>query len=158
MTRQVVQLAPGMTLEEMDEVLVRRGISGAPVVEDRRLVGVVSQSDVVRLIWQEQVDATRVAAYHSSPLPISIPALERIARDSRQISERLIQARVRDIMTVDPLVAHPDDPIEQVAERMVRDQIHRLPVTEPETRHLVGILSTLDLARAITTYGLVSID
>jgi len=53
--------------------------------------------------------------------------------------------------------AHPDDPIAEVAEGMVRDQIHRLPVTEPESRHLLRILSTRDLARAITTYGLVSI-
>jgi len=83
--------------------------------------------------------------------------VERIAKDARQISERMIRTSVRDIMTGDPLIARPDDPIEEVASRMVRDQIHRLPVVEAGTGDLVGILSTLDLVRAITTYGLVSV-
>ena len=47
-----------------------------------------------------------------------------------------------------------DDPIEKVAERMVRDQIHRLPVTDLASGELVGIITTLDLARAITSLGL----
>jgi CBS domain-containing protein len=40
---------------------------------------------------------------------------------------------------------------------MVGDQIHRLPVTDRESGDLVGIISALDLVRAITTYGLVSV-
>jgi CBS domain-containing protein len=156
MTRDVLTLSPEMTLAAMDELLLRRGVSGAPVVEDLRLVGVASQADVVRILWEGQKEASRIAAYHSSPFPISIPALERIAKDSHQISERMIQTKVRDIMTEDPLVARPDDAIEDVANRMVRDQIHRLPVVEANGGELVGIITTLDLVRAITTYGLVS--
>lgn len=158
MTSKLVTLTPEMTLKEMDTVLVKRGVSGAPVVEMQRLVGVASQADVVRTLWEGQKEASKIAAYHSSPFPISIPALERIAKDSHQISEQMIQRKVRDIMTKDPLVVHPEDPIEHVAERLVRDQIHRLPVTEAETGDLVGIITTLDLVRAITTYGLVSVS
>jgi CBS domain-containing protein len=157
MTSKVVTLTAEMTLKEMDAVLVKRGVSGAPVVEMRRLVGVASQADVVRALWEGQQEATKIAAYHSSPFPIPIPALEKIARDGQQISERMMQSKVRDIMTKDPLVAHPEDPIDEVAARMVGDQIHRLPVTDRESGDLVGIISALDLVRAITTYGLVSV-
>ena len=97
----------------------------------------------------------RLAPYYSSPFPIPISALQYIAKDSQRIGDQLVEHKVRDIMTMDPLVAHPDDPIEDVANRLVRDQIHRLPVTEPGTGELVGIISSLDLVRAITTYGLV---
>lgn len=69
---------------------------------------------------------------------------------------QLIEQKVRDIMTKDPIVAHPGDPIEDVANRLIRDQIHRLPVTVVGTGELVGIISSLDLVRAITTYELVS--
>ena len=158
MTSKVVTLTPEMTLKEMDAVFVKRGVSGAPVIEMRRLVGVASQADVVRTLWEGQKEASKISAYHSSPFPIPIPALEQIAKDSHQISERMIQSKVRDIMTKDPLVAHPEDSIESVAERMVLDQIHRLPVTEAETGDLVGIITALDLVRAITTYGLVSVS
>lgn len=50
MTRRVIILTPEMTLNEMDSVLVRSGVSGAPVVEHGRLVGVASQADVVRTL------------------------------------------------------------------------------------------------------------
>ena len=157
MSTKPVTLTPEMTLKEMDAVLVKRGISGAPVVEMMRLVGVASQADVVRSLWEEQKEALEIAAYHSSPFPLPIPAIEQIEKDSSQIGERLTHRKVREIMTKDPLVVHPEDPIEDVATRMVRDQIHRLPVTELETGDLVGIITTLDLCRAITTYGLVSV-
>jgi CBS domain-containing protein len=157
MTTRVITLTPEMTLKEMDAVLVKSGISGAPVTERGRLVGVASQADVVRTIWEGQRDATRVAAYHSGPLPIPIPALEEIVKDSQLIEEDALHRKIRDIMTTDPLTAHPDDLISEIADRMVRDQIHRLPVTDPGTGKLVGIITSLDLVRAITTHGLVSI-
>ena len=158
MTRGVITLIPEMTLNEMDTVLVKRGISGAPVIEHGRLVGVASQADVVRTLWEGQHEALRLAPYYSSPFPIPISALQYIAKDSQRIGDQLVEHKVRDVMTRDPLVAHPDDPIEDVANRLVRDQIHRLPVTEPGTGELVGIISSLDLVRAITTYGLVSVS
>jgi CBS domain-containing protein len=157
MTRRLITLTPEMTLNEMDTVLVRSGVSGAPVVERGQLVGVASQADVVRTLWEGQHEASKLAPYYSSPYPIPITALEFIAKDARQIGDQLIEHRVRDIMTKDPLVAHPEDPIEEIAQRLIDDQIHRLPVTEAETGELVGIISSLDLVRAITTYGLVSV-
>jgi CBS domain-containing protein len=158
MTRQVVTLTPEMTLNEMDTVLVKRGISGAPVVEYGRLVGVASQADVVRTLWEGQHEASKLGAFYASPFPIPITALEYMAKDSQRIGDQLVEHRVKDIMTKDPLVAHPEDPIEEVASRLVADQIHRLPVTEVGTGELVGIISSLDLVRAITTYGLVSVS
>jgi CBS domain-containing protein len=158
MTTNLITLTPEMTLIEMDTVLVKRGVSGAPVVEFKRLVGVASQADVVRTLWQGQHEASQLAPYYSSPFPVPISALEYIAKDSRRIGDQLVEHHVRDIMTKDPLVAHPEDPIEEIADRMVRDQIHRIPVTEAGSGDLVGIVTTLDLVNAITTYGLVSVS
>ena len=157
MTKNVITLTPEMTLSEMDTVLVKRGISGAPVVERSRLVGVASQADVIRTLWEGQHEVAQHAGYYSSPYPVPISALEFIAKDSGRMGDRLIEQKVRDIMTADPLVVHPEDPIEEVAERMVRDQIHRLPVTDKPSGELIGIISSLDLVKAITTYGLVSV-
>jgi len=157
MTSKVVTLSPEMTIKDMDALLLKRGVSGAPVVEQRRLVGVASMVDVVRSLYEDQIEAQKVSGFHSSPFPIPLPALEKIARDSRHIADHMIERKVREIMTSDPLVARPDELVEVVAERMVKDQIHRLPVTEAETGELVGILTSLDLVRAIHTHGLVSV-
>jgi len=157
MTSRVITLTPEMTLKEMDAVLVKSGVSGAPVTERGRLVGVASQADVVRTLWEDQREATKVAAYHTGPLPVPIPALEEILKDSRSIGDEMLKRKIRDIMTTDPLIARPEEPISEVADRMVRDQIHRLPVVESGTGKLVGIITSLDLVRAITTYGLVTV-
>lgn len=157
MTTNVITLTPEMTLSEMDTVLIKRGVSGAPVVEFRRLVGVASQADIIRSLWEGQHEASQLAPYYASPFPVPISALEFVAKDAHPMGDALVEHKVRDVMTTDPLVAHPQDPIEEVADRMVRDQIHRLPVTEPDSGELVGIVTTLDLARAIVRYGLVSI-
>lgn len=157
MTTQVITLTPEMTLSEMDAVLLKRGVSGAPVTDAGRLVGVASQSDIIRSIWEGQHEATRLSPYYSSPFPIPISAYGYMAKDSSRVGDALVETRVLDVMTKDPLVAHPEDPIERVAQRMVDDQIHRLPVVEQGSHKLVGIITTLDLARAITRYGLTDV-
>ena len=158
MTHKVVTLSPEMTLKQMDAVLLKRGVSGAPVVEMRRLVGVASQVDVMRSLYDDQVAAARISGFQSSPFPIPLPALEAITKDARQIGDHMVHRRVREIMTKDPVVVRPEESIEEVARRMCADQIHRLPVTEFETGELIGIITSLDLARAISTYGLVCVD
>lgn len=154
MTTDTVTLTPEMTLSEMDTVLFNRGVSGAPVVERGRLVGVASQADIIRTLWEGQHESGLRAPYYSNPLPVPISALGYVAKDSRQLGDALVEHTVRDVMTPEPLVAHPDEPLKDVADRMVRDQIHRLPVTESDTGKLIGIITTLDLARAVAQYGL----
>ena len=156
MTRNVVTLSPDMTLSEMDSILIEREISGAPVVASRRLVGVASQADIVRSLWEGQNEASRTPAFYASPFPVPISALEYLAKDSRRINDLLTERTVQDVMTTEPLIAHPEDSVEEVSHRMFRDRIHRLPVTESKSETLVGIITTLDLARAISKYGLAS--
>ena len=68
MTHEVDTLSPEMTLKDMDRVLLDAGISGAPVVDGGRLVGIASRADVIRLLYREQKQAQRVQDSH-------IPAL-----------------------------------------------------------------------------------
>lgn len=60
---------------------------------------------------------------------------------------RLSQIRVRRVMSRAVSACLPDEPIADVAERMRRGQIRRMPVTD-EDRRLLGILSLNDIALA----------
>jgi len=52
MTRDVVAVAPSMPLEELAALLLERGITGAPVVDDEgRPIGMVSKTD---LLWEQR--------------------------------------------------------------------------------------------------------
>ena len=55
-------------------------------------------------------------------------------------------APVSELMTERPLFADPDDEIETVREVMIREQVRRVPVANPDGT-LVGIVAQADLAR-----------
>ncbi len=53
MSHPVVTIAPNATIEELAELMVQRKMNPIPVVEDERLVGIVSRSDIIRLMADE---------------------------------------------------------------------------------------------------------
>ena len=55
------------------------------------------------------------------------------------------ETRVADIMTTGAVVAETKEPLDDALQRMEREQIRRLPVTE--NGRLVGMLSLADVAR-----------
>ena len=48
MTRRLITLAPGQSVNDAIRVLLNNGISGAPVVKDGELVGIFSESDCLK--------------------------------------------------------------------------------------------------------------
>ena len=104
MTRDVATVSPDMNLKDVDRFLLEREVSGAPVVDGDRLLGIVSRTDVIRVLYDEQREAQRVSDFYTSPFPIPISALEHLAKDSRQIAEHLIKRKVSEVMTPDPLI------------------------------------------------------
>lgn len=54
---------------------------------------------------------------------------------------------VRDVMTTDPFYVFEDDSIEKAAEIMVANNIGHLPVLNPETFRVVGVISKRDIVK-----------
>ena len=151
MTTEVLTVRPDMTLTELDRHLVEAGVSGAPVVEDDAIVGIVSQTDVIRILYGEQQEAQKVSAFCDSPFPIPLASLVHLARDRRRIADHMTKLRVRDVMTPAPARVAPDASVEEVARLMSREGFHRVPVVEGE--RLVGIVSTMDFVRLLGEGG-----
>jgi CBS domain-containing protein len=149
MTNEVVTASPTMTIKEVDELFTVHAISGAPVLDDGALVGVISQSDVIQVLYDEQLAAGRVSQYLLSPYPIPLPALTEIARDRAHIVDRMINTTVAEAMTTVPVTVAPSDSVSVVARLMCDERVHRVLVTKNE--ELVGIVSALDLARLLIT-------
>jgi len=152
MTQDVIELAPNMSLTELDRLLVAAGVSGGPVVEDGSVVGVVSRTDVIRALYEEQQAAAHVSGFYSSPYPMPIPALEHLAQDTRRIADQMTVIRVDEIMSRDVQSVRPSDDVVAVAKMMAEKGFHRVPVLEGST--LVGIVTTMDLVRVMGKVGL----
>ncbi len=139
----VTTVAPGLPVTELEQLLAREGVSGMPVVDDGALCGVVSRTDVVRAIAAAESDAGTTLAYYQE-IAGAVPGPSAAAL---MASERIAGRSVRDIMTRELITVAPDRPVREVAETMIARGVHRVLVTED--RRLLGIVTTLDLARAI---------
>jgi acetoin utilization protein AcuB len=120
MTREVAVLPPQATAGEALALCRERRIRHLPVLEDERLVGIVSDRD----------------------LRSATPALGDPAR-----AEALGRIPVSQVMASDVTTARPEDPIEEAANAMREKKVGCLPVVEGDA--LVGIISSSDVMEAL---------
>jgi acetoin utilization protein AcuB len=53
MTRDPITIAPMATIREAAQIMLEHKIGGVPVVEDEKLVGIITESDIFRVLVQE---------------------------------------------------------------------------------------------------------
>ena len=129
MSAPVHSVSPATGLKDVARALERHGISGAPVVDDGRVLGVVSQADVVRFEQRGERE----------------PGRRR--RLMRQLSRRSKPARTaRDAMSQPAVTVDPHTSAVGAAWLMTEQDVTRLPVVE--RGRLVGIVTRTDLVRA----------
>jgi CBS domain-containing protein len=140
MEKDVVTVRDNQTLKELAQLFITRRISGAPVIDAAgRLVGVVSQTDLVRRDREAQ-PPHEAPAYHQD--------IDRwLGRQGFQV-EAPDYAMVRDVMTPVVLSAAADTPVEDLARLMTSKRIHRLVIMSGE--RLAGIVTSMDVMRAFS--------
>ena len=147
MTTDVLTAREDWTLDQLAVFLVDHNVSGVPVAAaSGELVGVVSMTDIVR--------------HNSLPVKDSDPPdtheyyLSSIRRQyaSEEIAGFRLDApgdaMVRDLMTPMVFQVRGDTPVQEVADIMIKGNIHRLLVTE-EGMQLLGIVTTMDMLKVV---------
>jgi CBS domain-containing protein len=146
MTKNPVSIRETATLKEAVALLVDKGFSAAPVIDNAgRAVGVISQRDVL-IHDREEVD-------YLEPIPAGF--------DTRNLAERLGERDaagfqvlrtdptvVRDIMTPMVFSVAADCPAQQVVDQMLAMKFHRLFVIDDDGV-LIGVISALDILRRV---------
>jgi acetoin utilization protein AcuB len=122
MTRDPTSVGPNDSLQRVVELLRRRDIRSVPVLEDGRLIGIVTDRDVRQV----------APAY----------PLFREEEEIRRYTENLT---VTAAMTADPMTIAPDAPLVDAAKVLETYRISALPVVDGT--ELVGMLTVTDLLR-----------
>lgn len=120
METQLVTISATDRLSTVEDIMTLGHVRHMPVVQGGRLVGVVSERDLLRAslsVFSEHRDAERRAFLH-------VVELERV-------------------MSTPPIVVEPDATIEEAALIMAEKKIGCLPVVEGEV--LVGMITETDI-------------
>ena len=120
LTPNVISVSPKTTLPEAVRLMRERGIRHLPVVEDGKLVGIVSDRDLKRAMASP---ATSLEVHELTYL------LNRLA--------------VGEIMTRTVITIGAMFPVEEAARLMVMEKVSALPVTDAD--RLVGIVTETDV-------------
>lgn len=147
MRSEIRTVGPRMRVADLEQLFLRERISGAPVVEEGELVGIVSRSDIVRELLVEQSVVEATASFYLEPFDTEThPERDREA-ESEAVAARWKDLTVRDVMVHERIRVGPDEPVASVARTMLERRVHRLLVTEGE--RLLGLVSSLDLVRLL---------
>ena len=139
MTKEVLTVSPETSIAELSKTLENRQIGGLPVVQEGRLVGIITQSDLVeRARDLELPPAINILDFH---VYLQIPShlLHRV--------EKMLGTTVGDCMTPDPVTVAPDTPVSRIAALMSKQKVHTIPVLKGGT--IVGVIGKMDLVRAM---------
>lgn len=141
-------VSPEMALNRLEERFIQSHFTGFPVVEDGRLVGVVSRSDVVRSLLTERSRAEQVSDFYSQMGPSSeADASRSLEAIAAQVGIRLASQRVADVMVENVVTIEGDQSVRALAGIMLEGALHRVPVVSEGK--LIGLVTTMDLVRAI---------
>lgn len=139
MTKTVVSAKASETLHDALMLMEDNDVTSLPIVDRfERCVGIVSASDVLELtreIEGELGDMERLG--DDSPLGLADFAYR----------HPMGQERVRELMSSNVATISPEARLTEAADRMLKRQVHHLPVVDEENR-VVGIVSTMDILRA----------
>jgi acetoin utilization protein AcuB len=120
MTFPVITVSPDMPINETLNMMRRERIRRVPVVKDGKLVGIVSDKDLL----------------NASPSPVTSLSVW-------EMNYLLSKVTVKDVMTKAVLTITEDTPIEEAARIMADNKIGGLPVIRGE--QVVGIITETDL-------------
>jgi CBS domain-containing protein len=147
MTKNVISCKPSDPVQDVVKLMSEKDISGLPVVDGDKVVGMVTEADIMRLLVVPEPSRT---LWLPSPLEVllEIPLKELLQlRRMQQSVQDVGEKSAGDIMHKEVMAIRPDADIEDAAAMMVRHQINRLVVLEGEK--LVGIITRDDIIHGL---------
>ena len=126
MTRDPISVGPSTSVAQVWDIMREMEIRHVPVVERGKLLGIVSDRDLARLdvagiLTAEGTDALR-----------------------QELSTPVVRIMSSDVISIDT-----DTELSDAIELFIEHKVGALPVLERETRELAGILSYIDVLKAL---------
>ena len=121
MTKDPLIVTPSETIAQADELMTANKIRQLPVVNERELVGIITDRDIRSFLSDSLLSAP-------------------------EARETALHTRIAEVMTTDPLTLSPNDNLQEAVELLINEKIGGIPVVD-EAEGIVGIVTYVDVLR-----------
>lgn len=136
MHKPFVTVTPDESVRKAIELIFNFHFSGIPVVQGKKLVGIITEEDILQKLFPSVKDFME-----------NISNARDFEAMEKNISD-LMTVPVKNLMTKHVRTVGADNPIMRAQSMMIVNGVGRLPVID-EKRNLVGIISQGDIFRAV---------
>ncbi len=124
MAKELTTVEPETEVIEAYQLMIADQIRRLPVVASNGLVGIVTLSDLYRVF-------------------------DLLGNKEQVLSQELQEMTVGEVMAPDPVTISEDATIGEAAQKMLENKISGLPVLDPESVNLVGLITESDIFRIV---------
>lgn len=146
MTKRVVSVKENDSLHDVVEKLASYNISSLPVVRNGKLVGLVSESDVIKTI-----DAYSPKIHFDTDSSFAVVLTVLRQKPFSSIKKNIVDSgriKVKDFMNHSPQTIRPDSDIYDAARALNKHELKMLPVVD-NNKKVLGIIARADIIRAL---------
>lgn len=138
MCKKVISVSPEATIKEVAKIVFSKKIQGVPVIDGKgKFLGIVTEGDILSKLYPSQKDFVEDFVNSSD------------FEDMEGGLKDVLKMRAREIMTKAAVCTYPDVKILRAASKMMVKRVGRLPVVDPESQKLLGVISKGDVIRAM---------
>jgi CBS domain-containing protein len=123
--------------------MANNNISGLIVVEEGKVIGVISESDILKILSSE-VPQLKTSTNVTLSILILLEGGVKMIKEMKKIGK----LKVKDIMSKKVFSVRPEDTIIEAARIMSKKDVRRLPVID-ENNKLVGVISRTDILKSL---------
>ena len=146
MTTQVISVTPATPVHEVAELIEKFHFTGVPVVEGKKVVGVIAERDFI-------------TSGSDLYLPTYIKLLadmDFVSGDKKKLppqAQKIINAKASDIMNNQVVTVSPEASLDELAVLFATKRVNPIPVADPEG-NMVGVISRSDLIKLFSKTNL----
>ena len=142
MSKRVITVDPETEIKDAVKIMAENNISGLVVVERGKIVGILSESDILKVLKSSfpEIKTTNVT--------LTLLLLIKKGLEFYKQAKSIAKLKVKDLMTKNVISIKPDNTIEEAATIMCEKDIRRLPVVD-EDGNLIGIISRTDILKSL---------
>jgi len=143
MSENVITISPEESIMDAIEKMAKNNVSGLIVVENEKVVGIISESDVIKFLSSGFPEI-------KTPINVTLSILQVLESGIKIMNEmkKIGKLKVKDLMNKRVFSVKPEDTVLEAARIMSKKDVRRLPVID-ENGKLVGVISRTDILKAL---------